>query len=101
MFLSVLFLAPKTHSLTSTLPRRRASLRRRPLCRATATRLPLFTDAHKPPALRVGAEGVGQAMPDADSTGWVLGRASVEAALEELKAGRPILVTDDADRENE
>jgi len=101
LYVLFVFFAPKTHSLTSRLPRHRVAQRRRPLCRATATRLPLFTDAHKPPAFRVGAEGVGQAMPDADSSGWVLGRASVEAALEELKAGRPILVTDDADRENE
>ena len=40
-------------------------------------------------------------MPDADEDGWCLGRDSVEAAIEALRLGQPVIVTDDADRENE
>merc|ERR1719231_2074353 len=40
-------------------------------------------------------------MPDVKADGWCLGRDSVEKAIADMKAGRPVLVTDDADRENE
>lgn len=33
--------------------------------------------------------------------GYIFGRASVEAAIADVKAGKPVIVVDDADRENE
>jgi len=77
------------------LPRalRRVVTRRRP-CSLSATRLPGFEQ--KVPKLRRAV-----VPPAENADGWCLGRESVENALAELRAGRPVLVTDDADRENE
>ena len=82
-------------------PRQRLA---RSLVVATATRMP--------PAQQLGVdvtEGFARAvddagtvlMPEADAEGWCLGRESVEAALDAMRRGEPVVVTDDADRENE
>ena len=82
-------------------PRQRVA---RSLVVATATRMP--------PAQQLGVdvtEGFARAvddagtvlMPEADAEGWCLGRESVEAALDAMRRGEPVVVTDDADRENE
>ncbi|KAJ1445994.1 3,4-dihydroxy-2-butanone 4-phosphate synthase-domain-containing protein [Pelagophyceae sp. CCMP2097] len=54
---------------------------------------------------RVGASSATRMPTEAEvaasSGGWCLGRASVEAAIEAIREGKAVLVTDDADRENE
>lgn len=67
---------------------------------ATATRLPGVGE--KSNVLRLKADVLAdQLNPLPDAEGWCLGRESVEAALQEMRNGRPVVVTDDGDRENE
>jgi len=60
----------------------------------TATRLPSLASN----VLKLKEEVLN---PKPDANGWCLGRESVEKALEEMRNGRPVVVTDDGDRENE
>ena len=54
------------------------------------------------PAIGLSTDAAGTVlMPEADEDGWCLGRESVEAALDAMRRGEPVVVTDDADRENE
>jgi 3,4-dihydroxy-2-butanone 4-phosphate synthase len=62
--------------------------------KATATRLPSLASN----VLKLKEEVLN---PKPDANGWCLGRESVEQALEEMRNGRPVVVTDDGDRENE
>ena len=62
--------------------------------KATATRLPSLASN----VLKLKEEVLN---PKPDANGWCLGRESVEKALEEMRNGRPVVVTDDGDRENE
>ena len=56
--------------------------------KATATRLPSLASN----VLKLKEEVLN---PKPDANGWCLGRESVEKALEEMRNGRPVVVTDD------
>jgi hypothetical protein len=101
---AVLLAAPcvglvQNHALNHAKPARAAVSRSsaRPARRApcmTATRLPSLASN----VLKLKEEVLN---PKPDANGWCLGRESVEQALEEMRNGRPVVVTDDGDRENE
>ena len=80
------------HALAASRPARARPTR--PCVKATATRLPSLASN----VLKLKEEVLN---PKPDANGWCLGRESVEKALEEMRNGRPVVVTDDGDRENE
>ena len=94
---AVLLAAPcvglvQNHALAASRPARARPTR--PCVKATATRLPSLASN----VLKLKEEVLN---PKPDANGWCLGRESVEKALEEMRNGRPVVVTDDGDRENE
>jgi len=94
---AVLLAAPcvglvQNHALAASRPARARPTR--PCVKATATRLPSLASN----VLKLKEEVLN---PKPDANGWCLGRESVEQALEEMRNGRPVVVTDDGDRENE
>jgi hypothetical protein len=94
---AVLLAAPcvglvQNHALAASRPARARPTR--PCVKATATRLPSLASN----VLKLKEEVLN---PKPDANGWCLGRESVERALEEMRNGRPVVVTDDGDRENE
>ena len=80
------------HALAASRPARARPTR--PCVKATATRLQSLASN----VLKLKEEVLN---PKPDANGWCLGRESVEKALEEMRNGRPVVVTDDGDRENE